>query len=552
MKINPIFLTFLFWDQICTDTLSGQKPSDVNPDFRIEAVKLPYRANYHHVNILGQHPDGSLLVQCSQEKDPEGVRFGRQLFWVKKDAAPVEETGQTFGQTDVQYLRAIARYDEQTLFYTTEISGNHHLYRAVLDKRGRLISRQKVLIASWNKAVLHPFFFHPRTSNYPVLLFSARPEGRHDLDIFYSELRDGAWTAPAPLPTPGINSPDTDESCPVVDSEGTLFFVSNRAENPGSRPSAANTNLVFFHSASRPFWQGGTQGELPPPFNSTLEERTIAPAAPGLRAGYLVSGRQKGRLTLFRFESVATDPSPPPPRYYALIAAVDDYDHIGDLRCPIAECRELATVLRDYEFDVDTLENPSAARFLDRLAQYHVLEENEYLLVAFLGHGYRALRPGQAPPYDTCSVLVGRDGQCLRRAVDGVTCEAFEHCIAPEDLDRTLKLISRPRHILVVLDVCFSGLFKPLPTRNDFDKKSRQVIASSISNEVEDCGDFFPLLVEKIRSGSQVKGGFLTAEEIFNYIYPRIAQGKKNLPTIFPMPGYERGGDFPFPVKRRN
>lgn len=529
---------------------AAQQPSvydEINPDYTLERVQLPGR----HAAIVGRHPDGRLLVQASAERNPNGPHDSRRFFWIKPGEKPMEETGDVFGRVDVQYLREAARIDDGSLLYTKEIAGVPSLWRGQLDKSGKLGDKLDVKIVGWQGKIQNPFLFYPTTSKYPVLLFSAAIESQGDQqDIFYSELKDGVWSAPQALAAAGINTPQYNETRPFVDRGGVLFFCSDRPIAPGEASANRQADFWFALPSYRPFWQGATVGPLPVPFNSRFEECGIAPLEPDLRSGYLVSEREAGKRALYYFESTAPN-RVPPPRYYALLIATDDYQYMRDLKKPISDCRELAQVLaEDYGFNVDTLLNPTSRQILERLARYQALDENEYLLVAFMGHGLQYMPPNSA---DTSSVLCGANARCMAWKEGGSTvCSEIEDAVTPQEYLDRINLIAKPRHILTILSACFAGLFRPLPTRGEFDERSRWVLASTGRNLVPDDGPFFPCFVQKLREHDLEKDGVLNGNALWNYCFTKLAgmdKNNPNKPTYYPLPGYEKGGDFPFPKK---
>lgn len=550
-NFSPRFVFLLLFQLFLLLAALAQQPSpydEINPDYRVEQVQLPGR----HAVIVGRHPDGRLLVQTSAERNPEGPHDSRRFFWIKPGEKPTEETGVVFGRVDVQYLREAARIDDENMLYSKEISGAQSLWRGQLDKSGKLGDKLNVKIVGWQEKIQHPFLFYPTTSKYPVLLFSVAVKSQSgQQDIFYSELKDGVWSAPQALAAAGINTPQYNETRPFVDRDGALFFCSDRPQIPGGRPSDRQSDLWYALPTYRPFWQGATVGPLPAPLNSPSDECGIAPLEPDLHSGYLVSEREGGKRALYYFESTAPNHLPPPPRYYALLIAADDYEHMRDLKKPISDCRELAQVLaEDYGFNVDTLLNPTSRQILERLARYQALDDNEYLLVAFMGHGLQYLPPNSA---DTISVLCGVNASCLAWKAGGSTvCSEIEDAVTPQEYLDRINLITKPRHILTILSTCFSGLFKPLPTRGEFDEKSRCVLASTERNLVPDDGPFFPCFVQKLREHDPEKDGVLNGNALWNHCFTKLAgmdKNSPNKPTYYPLPGYEKGGDFPFPEK---
>ena len=551
MKISKI-LAFCLFSGLWSSPIQGQTfYDDVSLDIKFEKIKLPLR----HARIVGRHPDGSILVMCSNEKEPDGVRETRRFFWVKDGEDPVEETGEKF---DVDYRPEMARFDDGVAYFTEKINSTL-LYRAKTDRTGALNNRQEVKLEGWTREIRHPHICHPRVRNYPLLLFSTKDENRGDYDIYYSELIDGSWSYPTPLKAEGINTEQYNETYPFTDKDGVLYFSTDRPVVAGAQPENKQSDIWFALPTYLPFWEGASVNPLPAPINSAGQEESLLPTSPNLGSGFLVSDREDGRRTLYHFVSREREEEPAPPRYYALLAGVDDYQYTYDLKSPIQSCRELKEVLSNqYNFSVDLLENPNSYDFLEKIKQKQGLEENEYLLIVFMGHGMKYIRPKASSLPDTVCMLLGRDGNCTKYAdTDNTICTEFENCITPEAFANALSLINKPRHILIVLNACRSGLFNPMPTQgNEYENKSRWVIASTKGNLVPDGGPFSPCLIEKLRTGATNIGSTLLFSELYSTLVAcvrSIGHDKDDLnkPVYFSLPDYENGGEFPFPSKRK-
>jgi len=555
MKILNHLVAFVALICFCSRPATAQESTnqDVeNPDFKIEKKKLP-RSNFRHVHFAGLHPDGRLLMLCSPDKSEVEVY---QPFWVSQagDSLKMEEASDKELPSPKQ-LREIARYDRNTIYYTTKRKDNVNFYRAKMGKDGIPGPGQEVGMENCGKKITisNPFIFHPLTSNHPVLLFCDQVEGQKDQDIFYSELIDGVWSCPRPLLAEGVNTRLYDETHPFVDKDGILFFCSNRPHPDApvdGKHAGKKFDLYCTTRSSQPFWGDAAANPLPLPFNTPSDEHAIVPLASSLRTGLLISDADKRGLQLYSFKSTATDTLPPPLRHYALVVGVKEYEHLTDLDSTLSECHQLARMLTEiYGFNTSTLENPTSAQLLERLTQYHNLDDNEHLLVVFMGHGLRYDPPDDDPI--PRSILAGKDGKCVKWATDGITCTEAENCITPDDFVARLKLIGKPRHILVLLDVCFGGMFEPSKTRGEFDQKSRKMIASTFKEEVRDGGDFFVGLKNKLKEGPRQKEGFMTGKELFDAIFEHMARvGAPNKPAYKSFPGFDEGGEFIFPQKR--
>lgn len=512
---------------------------ELNPYFTLERVHLSDK----NVNIIGQAPDGRLLVRCTRDPDPKTMwRKDPDYFWVSlsDDGSPRVEN---MKEAD-QYLFEIAKYNENTLVWTKEFKGTWE-YR---QKKPSAKTSSIFQVDSLEHTLLHPFVFHPRTSNYPILLFSAVPPKRKDYDIFYSEFKgNGVWSRPRPLVAKGINKPGSNETRPFVSEDGTLFFSSDRIEGTGKKRKDGKCDLWAAVPTHKPLWGNASVNPLPPPFNTWGEERIIAPLGPGFRTGFLVSDSADGSLKLYFFKSTLKDTMAPPPRYYALVIGAKDYKNGWDpLICPIDECRQLAQALKnDYGFEVTTLENPDSTQFMEALGQYQGYAENQYLLVAFIGHGIRYLSDDKQNYF---SQFVGIDAPKCPKYLPGntITCEkAIPRSINPNAFAKALSLQSK--HILVIADACRSGYFIPSETQPNCEQKTRWVISSTEEDEVGDCGDFFSGLMKTLTD--PVLGKNLDSKRLYDEI-ERFMRPPPDRPKYKHFPGCDKNLHFPFPPRR--
>lgn len=132
-------------------------------------------------------------------------------------------------------------------------------------------------------------------------------------------------------------------------------------------------------------------------------------------------------------------------RDHALVLAVDHYDDrgFGDLGFPVKQAGEIARELGRRGFAVEFLPDPTRAQVVEALRKLRVAWPggDSQLLVYFAGHGtVSSLGVGQ---------LVLRDS---KRGEDDTT-----YSLA----DLRQSLASHPsKHVLVVLDSCYAGMFR--------------------------------------------------------------------------------------------
>ncbi len=138
------------------------------------------------------------------------------------------------------------------------------------------------------------------------------------------------------------------------------------------------------------------------------------------------------------------------PRTYALLVGVDSYDNFAGLVNPISDAAAVEEELREnYGVNTLLLADPSRAEFLTQL---HALAERHYdrddqLLVFFSGHGWfdEVLKRGY---------LAMRDAAPLD---EDVFRDTF---VSHEDVRAVLERLAC-RHVLLIVDSCFSGKLDP-------------------------------------------------------------------------------------------
>jgi tetratricopeptide (TPR) repeat protein len=132
---------------------------------------------------------------------------------------------------------------------------------------------------------------------------------------------------------------------------------------------------------------------------------------------------------------------------YALLFATNEYD-VGwePLTNPIRDAKDIATELHDsYGFETEVVENPSRERVLLKLREYISKDfgENDQFFIFFAGHGVfdDVFRQGY---------IVTRDSQ--RNDETRGTYISYDNLRAMVDS-------MHARHVLLVMDACFSGTF---------------------------------------------------------------------------------------------
>ncbi|MEK7253590.1 MAG: caspase family protein, partial [Bacteroidota bacterium] len=414
---------------------------DLRSMFRVEKVELP-KFQHWHKTIIGKDANDRILVQCAKSDDPKPGDT-RKFFWVQRLA-----NGQILPPTedkDIGNVWDIATFDTIT-YYMAQSQGGKQL----LDNR---TGHQVDLLWNEGEKINQPFIIHLYTSDYPIMVFSAVLRGKKDADLFVCERTLAGWSRPERIANPAINTP-FEETSPWVANDGTIFFSTNRPHPDSGSTAAGQPDIWFAAPDYHRFWSKASVNPLDI-LNSAAAERSFVASNRRLRSGFFVSDRDGGQFDLFSFVSTAPDSLPIEPRYHALVIGANDYQYANDLDSAITNSRALKKALEEYRgFSVDLLENPTGEAILDKLKQYQNLEEHEYLVVIFSGHGFKVERPDGNGWF---CVLAGADGKS-----DG------SNCITPEAFAQAIAFIERPRHILVILNACWSGGFQSQPMRGSF------------------------------------------------------------------------------------
>ena len=136
------------------------------------------------------------------------------------------------------------------------------------------------------------------------------------------------------------------------------------------------------------------------------------------------------------------------PRTYAVLFATNHYEHWPALGNPIADAGALQALLRDtYGVQTELVPDPTADDVIETLLRYIAksYENNAQIIVFFAGHGYFAEDAG-------VGYLVTRESKMP--SVD----PAHRSLLSFDDIQRYVDRIPA-KHILLLMDSCFSGTF---------------------------------------------------------------------------------------------
>ena len=141
-------------------------------------------------------------------------------------------------------------------------------------------------------------------------------------------------------------------------------------------------------------------------------------------------------------------PPGPTRKDYALLFAVDTYDHWSGLRFPYVDTLNISKDLQDiYGFEVELIHNPTKEDILRELHKYAQKEyaPEDQLLIFFAGHG-------DFNTVGKMGYLVSQDTK--KPEDDEYRVSYFSHSYFRDFIDRMPC-----KHIFLVMDTCYSGTF---------------------------------------------------------------------------------------------
>jgi|GEM_PF-1293140 len=229
-----------------------------------------------------------------------------------------------------------------------------------------------------------------------------------------------------------------------------------------------------------------------------------------------------------------------PGKDYALFIAVDQYDTWRDLRNPVKDANAVARELRDrYGFSTKVLSNPTKREIYAELDAYanRSYGEDSQLMIFFSGHGYYKNRT-------TEGFFIPKDGQSSRNDPYGET-------YIPHSRLRDIIAVNPCKHILLVIDACFSGTFDRRIALGRSEKqvaayvkkglqyKSRLYLTSGGKEYVSDGSDHSPFTRGFLSALRMDENGLVSFPELvatLDYIQPTPRYGE--------FEGNEPGGNF--------
>jgi hypothetical protein len=211
---------------------------------------------------------------------------------------------------------------------------------------------------------------------------------------------------------------------------------------------------------------------------------------------------------------------------YALIVAIDQYDHFDDLINPINDGRTIETILKEkYGFQTELIMNATNDEILSKITDYNLKKFNpqDQLFIFFAGHGVfdETLGEGYVVASNSLKNDKGKSSFVshilLRERINNIKCE----------------------HIFLAMDVCFGGTIDPIlakaradeamdetadkqylvkkltkRTRKFLTSGSKEYVSDGIAGRHSPFAEKFVLALKEIGGGS---GRLLTLTELQTY-----------------------------------
>ncbi len=212
-------------------------------------------------------------------------------------------------------------------------------------------------------------------------------------------------------------------------------------------------------------------------------------------------------------------------KFHAILIAEKDYvdPKFADLNYPVRDANRLKNVLiKNYTFEeknIDTLYNRSREDILETIiARCKALGEKDNLLIFYAGHGDSTMNIKGQP-----------DGYLIPTTARS---NKTSYYITSEEIYKAI-FNSRTKHILVVLDACFSGAFIKNPgwdidgnIEDQRKKQSRRVMTSGSLTAVPDKSFFIETLTNYLSDNKDEK--YVNTKDLWSNIEQKIlAENKK-------------------------
>ena len=236
---------------------------------------------------------------------------------------------------------------------------------------------------------------------------------------------------------------------------------------------------------------------------------------------------------------------------FALFIAIDAYDNWTDLRNPIRDAEVVAAELAEvYGFETEILRNPTEVEIFDKLHQYANMQyyDRDQLLIFYSGHGHL--------------IRSTKEGFIIPRDADALAEDPYGRSFLSHDRLRNIVANMPCKHILLILDSCFSGTFDERIIRGgtapsgsegviklnpeDFEDRSLLYLTAGGDEYVDDGSNHSPFaraFLLALRSfGDLNSDGIINFLELSAYIQSTV-KGQKPTAGDF---AEHMGGDFYF------
>ena len=213
---------------------------------------------------------------------------------------------------------------------------------------------------------------------------------------------------------------------------------------------------------------------------------------------------------------------------YALLFAVNEYEHWQKLHNPSLDAMKIKTELEDtYGFETELILNPTMQEVFAKLREYaaKTYHPEDQVMIFFAGHGYfdEIIQIGY---------LVARDTELPDKDRERIS--YISHPLLKERIDNIAC-----KHIFLMIDACFSGTLdhellthrgekKPVNIKRVMQYQTRRYMTSGGNEYVPDKSEFAYRVLEALRNGGG-EDGTLTLDELFSYVKqarPKPRQGK--------------------------
>lgn len=213
---------------------------------------------------------------------------------------------------------------------------------------------------------------------------------------------------------------------------------------------------------------------------------------------------------------------------YALLFAVNEYEHWQNLLNPSLDAMKIKTELEDtYGFETELILNPTMQEVFAKLREYaaKTYHPEDQVMIFFAGHGY----------FDEIfqiGYLVARDTELPNKDREHIS--YISHPLLKERIDNIAC-----KHIFLMIDACFGGTLdhellthrgekKPVNIERVMQYRTRRYMTSGGNEYVPDKSEFAYRVLEALRDRGG-EDGILTLDELFSYVKqarPKPRQGK--------------------------